>query len=84
MHNCTPAWLKTFRPATAGLRFLLVLGILFAAQSSLFATVVFRYEWLGSNWPNPDPAELPPVGSEWSGYIDFRAPRGLEQGLDAI
>jgi hypothetical protein len=52
---------------------------LFAGQSSLPATLVYRYEWTPSNTTTPTPQ-----GDPFSGYMDFLAPTGTDLGIDAI
>ena len=63
------------------MRILLVVSValigLFADQSSLFATLVYRYEYAASLWENGQREPyLYPQGSENSAYIDFIEPSG--------
>ena len=62
------------------MRPLLAVIVLFAAQNSLFATLVYRYEF--AYYADAEPR---PQGSEGSGYIDFLTPTGNNVPvLDAV
>ena len=59
---------------------LLAVIVLFAAQNSLFATLVYRYEF--AYYADAEPR---PQGSAGSGYIDFLTPTGNNVPvLDAV